>query len=90
MNKAELVTAVAAKTGMTKRSAEETLDAVLDTITDAVRDGDKVAVTGFGTFLLTERAARIGRNPKTGEEIQIAARKLPRFIPGKKFREMAK
>ncbi len=90
MNKAELVTAVAAKTGMTKRSAEETLDAVLDTITDAVRDGDKVAVTGFGTFLLTERAARIGRNPKTGEEIQIAARKLPRFIPGRKFREMAK
>ncbi|MBU0508617.1 HU family DNA-binding protein [bacterium] len=90
MNKAELVTAVAAKTGMTKRSAEEVVNALFDTITDAVRDGDKVTVSGFGTFLLVERAARLGRNPKTGQEIHIAARKMPRFIPGKTFREMAK
>ena len=90
MNKAELVTAVAAKTALSKTSAEETLDAVLETIMDAVRDGDKVIISGFGTFYLVERAARIGRDPKTGEEIHIAARKLPRFVPGKKFKEMAK
>lgn len=89
MNKEELATALAAKTGLTKRSAEETLNAVLDTILDVVRDGDKVTISGFGTFLLVERAARKGRNPKTGEEILIAARKLPRFIPGKRFKEMA-
>lgn len=89
MNKEELATALAAKTGLTKKSAEETLNAVLETILDVVRDGDKVTISGFGTFLLVERAARKGRNPKTGEEIHIAARKLPRFIPGKRFKEMA-
>jgi DNA-binding protein HU-beta len=90
MNKEELVTAIAAKTGLTKRSAEECLDAVLDTITDAVRDGDKITMSGFGTFLLVERAARKARNPKTGQEILIPTRKMPRFVPGKKFKEMAK
>jgi DNA-binding protein HU-beta len=89
MNKDELITAISAKTGLSKKSAQETLDAVLDTITDMVRDGDKVAISGFGTFLLVQRAARKARNPKTGQEIQIAARKLPRFVPGKKFKEMA-
>jgi DNA-binding protein HU-beta len=90
MNKLELTTAVSAKTGLTKKSADEAVDAVLDTIMDAVRDGDKVTITGFGTFLLVERAARLGRNPKTGEEISIAPRKQPRFVPGKLFREMSK
>jgi DNA-binding protein HU-beta len=89
MNKEELTTAISAKTGLTKKSAQETLDAALDTIMDAVRDGDKITISGFGTFLLAQRSARKARNPKTGDEIQIAARKLPRFIPGKKFREMA-
>ena len=90
MNKAELVTALSAKTGLTKKSAEEALDAMLDTVADIVRDGDKVNIAGFGTFLLVERAARKARNPKTGAEVLISARKLPRFIPGKKFREMTK
>jgi DNA-binding protein HU-beta len=90
VNKAELVTALSAKTGLTKKSAEEALDAMLDTIADIVRDGDKVNVAGFGTFVLVERAARKARNPKTGQEVLIAPRKVPRFIPGKKFREMAK
>ena len=90
MNKDELVTAVAAKTGMTKKTAEETVNAVFDTIADVIRDGDKVTISGFGTFFLTERAARTGRNPRTGEEVHIAARKVPRFIPGKKLKEMAR
>jgi DNA-binding protein HU-beta len=90
MNKEELATAVAAKTGMTKKSAEEALDAMLDTVADVVRDGDRVTIAGFGTFALVERSARKGRNPKTGQEILIAPRKMPRFVPGKKFREMAK
>jgi DNA-binding protein HU-beta len=90
VNKAELVTAISAKTGLTKKSAEEALDAVLDTVADIVRDGDRVAIAGFGTFLLVERGARKARNPKTGQEVLIAARKMPRFIPGKKLREMAK
>jgi DNA-binding protein HU-beta len=90
MNKEELVTAVAAKTGMTKKTGEETVNAVFDTIADVIRDGDKVTISGFGTFFLAERAARTGRNPRTGEEVHIAARKVPRFIPGKKLKEMAR
>ena len=90
MNKEELVTALAAKTGLTKRSAEEVVNALTETIMDIVRDGDKVTIAGFGTFLLAERAARLGRNPKTGEEIRIPPRKVPRFLPGKTFRELAK
>jgi len=90
MNKEELATAVAAKTGITKKVAEEAVNAVFDTIADVVRDGDKVTVAGFGTFALIERAARKGRNPKTGEMIEIAPTKAPRFTPGKKLKEMAK
>ena len=90
MNKEELVTAVAAKTGLTKKSAEEAVAAVFDTITDVIRDGDKVTLSGFGTFFLAQRAARLGRNPKTGAEVHIPACKVPRFTPGKKLKEMAK
>jgi DNA-binding protein HU-beta len=89
MNKEELATAVASKTGITKKLAETVVDAVMDTVADVVRDGDKVTIAGFGTFALVERAARKGRNPKTGQMIEIAPRKAPRFVPGKKFREMA-
>ncbi|HEY3294110.1 MAG TPA: HU family DNA-binding protein [bacterium] len=90
MNKEELATAVAAKTGITKKTAEEVVTAMLDTISDIVRDGDKVTLAGFGTFALVERAARKGRNPKTGQMIEIAATKAPRFTPGKKLKEMAR
>jgi DNA-binding protein HU-beta len=88
MNKEELVSAVAAKTGTTKKSSEEMLRAVLDTIRDAVRDGDKVTLLGFGSFILMERSERKGRNPKTGTEITIPRRKMPRFIPSKDFKEL--
>jgi DNA-binding protein HU-beta len=90
MNKEDLVTAVAAKSGLTKKSAEETVQAVFDTIRDAVWDGDKVTLAGFGNFLLAERSARKGRNPRTGEEVDIAARKVPKFVPGKQFKEYVK
>jgi DNA-binding protein HU-beta len=90
MNREELVTAVAARTGLTKNHADEVLQALLDTITDIVRDGDKVTISGFGTFLLHERAPRQARNPRTGEMIQLGARKAPKFVPGKQFREAAK
>jgi len=89
MNKEELATAVAAKTGVTKKIAELTVEALLDTIADVVRDGDRVTIAGFGTFALVERAPRKGRNPKTGEMIEIPGHKAPRFTPGKRFRDMA-
>jgi DNA-binding protein HU-beta len=88
MNKDELVSAIAAKTGTTKRSAEEMLKAVLDTIRDAVRDGDRVTLLGFGSFILRERNERIGRNPKTGSEITIPRRKMPKFVPSKEFKHL--
>jgi DNA-binding protein HU-beta len=88
MNKEELVNAIAAKTGTTKKSADETLRAVLDTIRDAIRDGDKVTLLGFGTFMLMERSPRKGRNPRTGSEIEIPRRKLPRFLPSKEFKHL--
>ena len=87
MNKLELINAVAAKTGQTKRTSEEMLDAILNTIKDTVSDGDKVTLVGFGTFAMLQRAARTGRNPRTGNTINIPAKKVPRFIPGKDFRE---
>jgi DNA-binding protein HU-beta len=90
MNKDELATAVAAKTGFTKRAAEDAVNAVFETIMDIVRDGDRVTIAGFGTFALIERAARKGRNPKTGKMIEIPARKAARFSPGKTLRELAK
>ena len=89
MNREELVTAIAAKTGLTQKYAEEVLRATLETIMDIVRDGDKVTISGFGTFLLHERGAHQARNPRTGETLQIGAKKLPKFVPGKQFREMA-
>ncbi len=90
MTKEELVAAVSAKTGLTRRAAEEFLEAVLATIQDAVVDGDRVTLSGFGNFLLVERAARKARNPKTGDIVNVPRRKLPRFVPSKKFTELAK
>ena len=87
MNKVELVNTLAAKTGQTKRTSEEMLDAILDTIKDTVSDGDKVTLVGFGTFAMSERSARRGRNPRTGDTIDIPAKKVPRFVPGKDFKD---
>lgn len=87
MNKVELVAAVAEKANLTKKDAEKALAAVLDSIVEAVANGDKVALVGFGTFETRERAARTGRNPRTNETITIAASKQPAFKAGKAFKD---
>ena len=79
MNKKELITKLAEVMGSTKKDAEAALDAVTTVITDALAEGQDVKISGFGTFSVTERAAREGRNPMTGETIQIAASKSPKF-----------
>ena len=83
MNKAELVAALAAKTGATKKNAEEFLGAFFEVVTSELKKGEKVQVVGFGTFEIRERAARKGRNPQTKEEIRIPASKAPVFKAGK-------
>ncbi|KAA1009752.1 HU family DNA-binding protein [Paraburkholderia panacisoli] len=87
MNKQELVDAVAAKTGGSKVDTGETLDALIGAITAAVTKGDTVQLIGFGSFSSGARAARVGRNPATGAEIQIAAAKTVKFTAGKAFKD---
>ncbi|MEW5770471.1 MAG: HU family DNA-binding protein [Pseudomonadota bacterium] len=87
MNKSEFIDAVAAKTDMSKAAAGRALEAVLDTITEAVAKGDSVSVIGFGTFEARKRAARTGKNPQTGAAIKIAATTVPAFKPGKAFKD---
>ena len=87
MNKAELIQAVAAKSGLAKKDAEVAVAAVIDSITDALKAGDKVALVGFGTFAVKARAARTGKNPQTGEAIEIAACKVPAFAAGKALKD---
>jgi DNA-binding protein HU-beta len=87
MNKQDLVDAVAAKTGSSKAFAAEALDALLATIASTVTKGDTVQLIGFGSFSTGQRAARTGRNPATGAEIQIAAAKTVKFTAGKAFKD---
>lgn len=87
MNKTELIDAIAAAADLTKADSGRALDAVLDSITAALQKGDQVALVGFGTFSVKERAARTGRNPQTGAEIQIAAAKVPGFKAGKALKD---
>lgn len=87
MNKAELISSVAEKTELTKKDAEKAVSAVLDSIVEALSRNDRVQLVGFGTFEIRERAARKGRNPQTGEEINIAAAKVPVFKAGKALRD---
>jgi len=87
MNKAELIEQVAAKTGKTKKEAGKAVDSVFQTIAEALQEGEKVTLIGFGNFEVRERAARKGRNPQTGEEIHIAASKVPAFKPGKQLKD---
>ncbi len=82
MNKAELVARMAAISGMTKAASEKALNAFIEAVTEALEKDDKVTLVGFGTFMVTERAARKGRNPRTGEEINIPARRVVKFKPG--------
>ncbi len=86
MNKAELVTKVAEVTG-TKKSAKEAVDKVLSTITEALKAGESVPLIGFGTFKVVDKPARQGRNPLTGQTIQIAAKTVPKFVPGKALKD---
>ncbi|HNU77563.1 MAG TPA: HU family DNA-binding protein [Prolixibacteraceae bacterium] len=82
MNKAELIDAIAKKAGLTKVDAKKGLDATIEAVTDALKAGDRVSLVGFGSFAVAERGARTGRNPQTGKEIKIAAKKVVRFKPG--------
>ena len=88
MNKAELIAAIAAKTGETKKGVEATVNAFVDTITEALVEGDKVQLVGFGSFEVRKRAARKGRNPQTKEEIKIPASKAPVFKAGKALKDL--
>ncbi|HUH08490.1 MAG TPA: HU family DNA-binding protein [Egibacteraceae bacterium] len=87
MNKTELIDAVAGKADVSKAAVAKTVDSLIETITDTVRSGEKVSVTGFGTFEVRDRAARIGRNPRTGAEVQVPASKAPAFKAGKSFKD---
>ena len=87
MNKAELVEEVANQTGLTKRVSREAVNAVISAITDSLARQEKVTLVGFGTFQLMERKARKGVNPQTRETIQVPAKKVPKFVPGKGLRE---
>ena len=87
MNKAELVEALAKVTQLTKADTERTLDAFIDVVNKNIKKKDGVKLVGFGTFTASNRKARVGRNPQTGEEIQIPARKVPVFRPGKELKD---
>jgi len=87
MNKADLISAVADKAGLSKKSAEGAVNALTDIIGDALAKGDKVQLVGFGSFEVRKREARTGRNPKTKEEIKIPASKSPVFKPGKALKD---
>lgn len=87
MNKSELVDAVASAAELSKASASKAVDAFVDAITGSLKGGDQVTLVGFGTFSVKERAARTGRNPRTGEEIKISAAKVPSFKPGKGLKD---
>ncbi len=87
MNKSDLVSAMAEAAGITKADADKALDAFTDSVTSALKKGDKVSLVGFGTFSTSKRKARKGRNPQTGEEIQIAASTVPKFKAGKGLKD---
>lgn len=90
MNKTELVNAIAAKTGLSKKDSDAALAATVEAITEALKAGDKVALIGFGTFEVRERAARTGKNPATGATIEIAACKAPAFKAGRALKDAVK
>lgn len=90
MNKTELVNAVAAEAGLSKKDADKAVAAVFDSIKGALANGDKVQLIGFGTFEVRERAAKEGRNPRTGETLKIAASKVPAFKAGAALKDAVK
>lgn len=90
MNKSDLIETMAAQADISKAAAGVALDAVTEAIGKALKKGDTVTLVGFGTFSVAKRAARIGRNPKTGEELKIKASKAPKFKPGKALKDAVK
>lgn len=88
MNKGELIEQIAEATGLTKKDSEAAVNALIETIQKSLKNGKKVAIAGFGTFDVSNRKARTGRNPQTGEEIKIAASRTPKFKAGKSFKEI--
>ena len=88
MNKTELVAAVAEQAGLSKKDAEAAVKAFTDVVSDALKKGDKIQLVGFGTFEVSERAAREGRNPRTGETMTIEASKTPKFKAGKALKDL--
>ncbi len=88
MTKAELVDGVSRSSGLSKKDAEVIVQTVLDSIIDSLQRGEKVELRGFGSFRLRERSPRQGRNPKTGERVQVPAKKVPYFKPGKELKEL--
>jgi DNA-binding protein HU-beta len=86
-DKAELVDAMATSSGLSRADSGKALDGLIESVTEALTSGDSVQLIGFGTFLVKDRAARTGRNPKTGEPLEIAAAKVPAFKPGKALKD---
>ncbi|CAM4075031.1 HU family DNA-binding protein [Vreelandella rituensis] len=87
MNKSELIEAIAASADIPKAAATRALDAMVESVTDSLKKGDSVSLVGFGTFTIKERAARTGRNPQTGQPIEISAAKVPSFKAGKALKD---
>ena len=90
MNKAQLIDAIAEKADLSKAQAKAALESTLSAITESLKDGDPVQLVGFGTFKVNHRAARTGRNPQTGKEIQIAEANVPAFVAGKALKDSVK
>lgn len=90
MTKKDLIELVAKKANLTNKAARDSVQAFLNAIRDSLKRGEKVVITGFGTFSIRNRATRVGRNPKTGESITIAARKAPGFTPGKTLKKVVR
>jgi len=87
MNKSEFIDAVAAASGLTKADASKAIDGMIDTVTSTLKKGDSITLVGFGTFETRHRKARVGRNPRTGEALQIAASNIPSFKAGKALKD---
>ena len=90
MNKAELVEEVCGEVGLSKRETQKVIDAIIGTIGNTLAAGEKVTLVGFGTFGVRQRMARTGRNPQTGATIQIPAKRVPKFVPGKSLKNKVK
>lgn len=90
MQKSDLIEKIADEAGISKAAADRALKSLLDSVTRALKKGDRVSLVGFGTFSVSKRAARTGRNPRTGETIRIKASKAPKFAPGKSLKDAVK